>query len=246
MAVNQPNIDSLFHEVLKIEDGDERSRFLDQHCQGDSSLRQEIERLLISHEEAASFLNHPPVFHTVDKPAVQPNGEQHPSVLKAIEKTFGHCPNVELRDALDDIAEPVQQLNSPEIPQRKPGERYQLFGEIARGGMGAIIKGRDIDLGRDLAVKVLLNEHKDRPDVVTRFVEEAQIGGQLQHPGIAPVYELGQFDDDRPFFTMKLVKGKTLAALLSERDNTLSERACSAVPPPVPWPGQAARAPCAP
>ena len=95
--------------------------------------------------------------------------------------------------------------------------RYQLLGEIGRGGMGAVLKGRDPDLGRDLAVKVLLEEHRDDPELVRRFVEEAQIGGQLQHPGIVPVYELGQFADGRPYFTMKLVKGRTLAALLEER-----------------------------
>ena len=97
------------------------------------------------------------------------------------------------------------------------GDRYQLLGEIARGGMGAVLKGRDPDLGRDLAVKVLLEAHRDNPELVRRFVEEAQIGGQLQHPGIVPVYELGTFADRRPYFTMKLVKGRTLAALLSER-----------------------------
>src|SRR5262249_26012042 len=49
--------------------------------------------------------------------------------------------------------------------------------------------------------------------------EEAQIGGQLQHPGIVPVYELGTFPDRRPYFAMKLVKGRTLAALLRERND---------------------------
>jgi serine/threonine-protein kinase len=52
---------------------------------------------------------------------------------------------------------------------------------------------------------------------VRRFVEEAQIAGQLQHPGVTPVYELGAFADRRPYFTMKLVKGQTLAALLAAR-----------------------------
>ena len=83
--------------------------------------------------------------------------------------------------------------------------------------MGAVLKGRDPDLGRDLAVKVLLERHRDKPDLVRRFVEEAQIGGQLQHPGIVPVYELGTFADRRPYFAMKLVKGRTLAELLDER-----------------------------
>jgi serine/threonine-protein kinase len=95
--------------------------------------------------------------------------------------------------------------------------RYQVLGEIARGGMGAVLRARDADLGRDLALKVLLERHRDDEGVIRRFVEEAQIGGQLQHPGIVPVHELGALADRRPFFTMKLVKGRTLAALLAER-----------------------------
>ena len=51
--------------------------------------------------------------------------------------------------------------------------------------------------------------------MVRRFVEEAQIAGQLQHPGIVPVYELGTLADGRPYFAMKLVKGRTLADLLA-------------------------------
>ena len=54
-----------------------------------------------------------------------------------------------------------------------------------------VLKGRDTDLGRDLAVKVLLDRHGDKPAMVCRFIEEAQIAGQLQHPGVVPVYELG-------------------------------------------------------
>jgi serine/threonine-protein kinase len=105
-----------------------------------------------------------------------------------------------------------------------PSARYQLHGEIARGGMGAILKGRDTDLGRDIAVKVLLAPHHGKPELLRRFVEEAQIGGQLQHPGIVPVYELGRFPDQRPYFTMKLVKGQTLAKLLRERADPAQDR----------------------
>ena len=83
--------------------------------------------------------------------------------------------------------------------------------------MGLVLRGRDPELGRELAVKLLLDHHRDRPDLVDRFVEEAQICGQLQHPGVVPVYDLGMLADDRPFFTMKLVKGQTLASLLARR-----------------------------
>src|SRR5439155_12137203 len=56
------------------------------------------------------------------------------------------------------------------------------------------------------------------------FLEEAQISGQLQHPGIVPVYELGAFADQRPYFTMKLVKGQTLATLLAQRGEPGQDR----------------------
>ncbi len=111
----------------------------------------------------------------------------------------GSAPRVHLRD-LPDEPEPLINPRSAEMPGHNGASlgRYQLQGEIARGGMGAILKGRDVDLGRELALKVLLESHQGNPEVVSRFIEEAQIGGQLQHPGIAPVYELGTFP--RPTF----------------------------------------------
>ena len=103
-------------------------------------------------------------------------------------------------------------------------DKYRIVGEIARGGMGVILKGHDADLGRDVALKVLDPELAKNPAVVSRFVEEAQIGGQLQHPGIVPVYELGVMADEAPYFTMKLVKSRTLSALLSQRRSTSENR----------------------
>src|SRR5205807_1761624 len=82
---------------------------------------------------------------------------------------------------------------------------------------------RDPDLGRELAVKLLLPEHAGRPTVVQRFLEEAQITGQLQHPGVVPVHSAGTLPDGRPFFSMKLVKGRTLAVLLAERPEPSSD-----------------------
>jgi tetratricopeptide (TPR) repeat protein len=116
--------------------------------------------------------------------------------------------------------EPVR-LRGPdgEAPTSVPARagRYPVAGEIARGGTGAVLRARDPDLGRDLAIKVLLEAHQDNPQMQRRFVEEAQVGGQLQHPGVVPVHELGRFDDGRLYFTMKLVRGHTLHALLGER-----------------------------
>jgi serine/threonine-protein kinase len=95
--------------------------------------------------------------------------------------------------------------------------RYRLEERIGSGGMGDVYRAHDPDFRRPLAVKILKDEFKDRPDLVARFLEEAQITGQLQHPGVPPVHELGRLPDGRPFLAMRLVEGRTLADLLAER-----------------------------
>jgi serine/threonine-protein kinase len=150
-------------------------------------------------------------------------GSPASTAIDDVTASFASFPQLLLRDTdPGSDGDPLIQPLSPEMPALadRPA-RLQLFGEIARGGMGAILRGRDVDLGRELAVKVLLESNQGHPEVVRRFIEEAQIGGQLQHPGIVPVYELGAFADRRPYFAMKLVKGQTLAALLAERTTTL-------------------------
>ncbi len=148
------------------------------------------------------------------------------SVIRFLEAKTGEAPRVNLRDEDSaSVSAPVIDPSSQEKLSVPHGRgNYQLMGEIARGGMGVVLKGHDTDLGRDIAVKVLDKRLCDRMDVVQRFVEEAQIGGQLQHPGVVPVYELGLMEDERPYFTMKLVKGRTLAALLAQRETPDSNR----------------------
>jgi eukaryotic-like serine/threonine-protein kinase len=137
--------------------------------------------------------------------------------------SLGQARPVLLKEAEGERTQVVMPKSDAMPQPEQAGDRYQLFGEIARGGMGAVLRGRDVDLGRELAVKVLLEKHAGRPEVVGRFLEEAQIGGQLQHPNVVPVYDVGHFGE-RPFFTMKLVKGQTLAALLGERADPAADR----------------------
>ncbi len=137
--------------------------------------------------------------------------------------SFGFKPTVMLKEANGESSLVVKPASDAMPTKEETGDRYRLDGEIARGGMGAVLRGRDVDLGRDLAVKVLLEKYANRPDVARRFIEEAQIGGQLQHPGVVPIYDIGRFGD-RPFFTMKLVKGQTLAAILRERADASADR----------------------
>ena len=108
---------------------------------------------------------------------------------------------------------------------RGPGSsRYRLGDEIARGGMGVVLRVWDEDLRRHLAMKVVLGTGEAKagagslPDsrVLERFLEEAQVTGQLDHPGIVPVHELGVDSEGQVYFTMKLVKGKTLGEVFDE------------------------------
>jgi len=102
--------------------------------------------------------------------------------------------------------------------------RYELLEEVGRGGLGVVFRGRDCRLGRELAVKVLREDYRDDSEVRRRFIDEARVGSRLQHPAIVPVYELGAFADGRPYFTMKLVEGHTLAALMRDRRDPTQER----------------------
>ena len=131
------------------------------------------------------------------------------SILRRLEEHGYQAPRVRLKGADEATASE---------------DRYQVLGEVARGGVGVVYRGRDSDLGRDVALKVLHARHLGNPGLVERFIEEAQVGGQLQHPGIVPVYELGLRADKRPFFAMKLIKGQTLAARLAARDRPAAER----------------------
>src|SRR5690349_3419439 len=94
--------------------------------------------------------------------------------------------------------------------------RYELRGEIARGGMGVVYRAWDAALHRDVAVKLLQAKYAPGSLAARRFLYEAQITGQLQHPGVPPVHDVGALPDGRPFLAMKLIKGRTLDAILAD------------------------------
>jgi eukaryotic-like serine/threonine-protein kinase len=95
-----------------------------------------------------------------------------------------------------------------------PAARYADEGEVGRGGMGAVRRIFDRVLMRSVAMK-LIEPVVSRTDSGIRFVEEAQITGQLDHPNIVPVYEFGTAATGQLYFTMKLVSGQTLHELIA-------------------------------
>jgi serine/threonine protein kinase len=127
---------------------------------------------------------------------------------------------------LDSHVAAVSDTVAARLPSRAPlsgvklsasSQRYKPQRIVAEGGMGYIARIVDTEFDRPLAMKVLSPKLKDDPELVQRFLREARLTGQLQHPGIPPVQDKGKLEDGSPFFIMKLIKGESLAKLLRDR-----------------------------
>jgi tetratricopeptide (TPR) repeat protein len=148
----------------------------------------------------------------------------------AIESTHATAPGDDLTSHSGGAAPTLTTASEPGLlPSTtpvvdRPDGRYELLEEIDRGGMGAVLRAHDRTLGREVAVKVLQERFAPGSLLARRFVDEARIAGQLQHPGIPPVHDLGTLFDGRPFLAMKLIKGRTLDAMLRDRPDPAADR----------------------
>lgn len=95
-------------------------------------------------------------------------------------------------------------------------KQYIIGQLLARGGMGLVLNAKDLNCRRDVAMKIMSENRAASPQQILRFITEAQVTAQLQHPSIVPVYELSVGPNDEVFYTMKLVKGHTLVDIVSK------------------------------
>ncbi len=94
--------------------------------------------------------------------------------------------------------------------------KYSIGHLLARGGMGLILNAKDMNCRRNVAMKIITDAKQATNDQILRFIVEAQVTAQLEHPSIVPVYELSVDQEDNVFYTMKLVRGHTLVDILTE------------------------------
>ena len=88
--------------------------------------------------------------------------------------------------------------------------RFRRLREHARGGLGEVSVALGEELQREVALKEIQDRFADSPDSRTRFLREAQITGNLEHPGVVPVYGLGTHADGRPFYAMRFIRGQSM------------------------------------
>jgi serine/threonine protein kinase len=120
----------------------------------------------------------------------------------------------------DTVAQPVAQPESTAsleaVREALQGERYDVGYMLNRGAMGAIHSARDLNLGRTVALKVILDDRNAARGTVMRFLREARVLAMLDHPNIVPVHELAVNAEGRIYYAMKFVKGVTLQQVLNE------------------------------
>ena len=105
-----------------------------------------------------------------------------------------------------------------------PTEQYEYLGLLGSGGMGNVLRVRDLKLNRIIAMKVLHTHHLTNPIERTRFLEEAQIEAQLQHPSIVSVHEVGILPSKHIYFTMREIRGVPLKHHIEHRENPIEKR----------------------
>jgi tRNA A-37 threonylcarbamoyl transferase component Bud32 len=111
----------------------------------------------------------------------------------------------------DDLAPSAVQSSVSVDAISRPGLRYRKDNEPhARGGLGAVFKAKDEELNRLVALKEIRDDLAELHQSRRRFMREAEITGRLEHPGVVPVYGLGQYPDGRPWYVMRFIQGESL------------------------------------
>ena len=122
------------------------------------------------------------------------------------------------------------QVNSPNLVEREEfafnakliNDRYEQLEILGEGGMGTVWLVKDQKLNRLIAMKIVHKRYLQNRGILNRFLEEAQISAQLQHPNILPVYEIGTVENGLPYFTMAVVKGVSLSQRINEVHNAIT------------------------
>ena len=186
----------LFLQAIEIDDPAEQTAYVQSHTFGNREMENRILELLRAHRDSEILQSQAPSIEG-GRELIGSNDTQAIEITPS-EKLIGDSLSMEIDRAL-------RKKN-----QGTDADRFQKIKLHAKGGLGEISIAVDRQLQRDVALKEIQahcdNDHSARQ----RFVFEAEVTGRLEHPGIVPVYALGAYQDGRPFYAMKLIRGNDL------------------------------------
>jgi serine/threonine-protein kinase len=180
-------IKSLFLETCDLPEAEQQA-YLEQACDGDDELRAELESLLIHHRGISS------------------DSDSRPSTSSPVTRPATVEPDAKTRIAALLAGDTARQLT----PGQVIGDRYQIVGEIGRGGMGAVLRADDLVLGQPVALKLLV---ESSPARLAQLINETRLALRVTHTNVCRVYDVGEVDGE-PFISMEWVDGEDLHSLL--------------------------------
>ena len=198
---------AIFMEALAKETPAQRSAYLAEACGADAALRQRVEALLTSHEQAGSFLNKPIPERLAEKLATPGNPEETQGIPRDAEDGPGPSNDETTGCRAGTVIGP-----------------YKLLQQIGEGGMGTVWMAEQTQpVQRKVALK-LIKSGMDSRQVIARFEAERQALALMDHPNIARVLDAGTTEGGRPYFVMELVKGVPITKYCDEHHLTPKER----------------------
>ena len=178
--MTRKSLDDLFLEAAELPPS-ELPAFLDRHCGDDAQLRRTLEGLLAADAAARGK-------------------EFLESAL------FGDRSSADGAVAGEPQAGNGDRSTDAEIES----SRFQILRTHEQGGLGEVLIAFDHQLGREVAIKQIKPKWRDHQEARQRFLQEAEVTGRLEHPGVVPVYAMGSWNDGRHYYAMRFIEGETL------------------------------------